>query len=356
MSILSAILLFGFLVFIHELGHFLLAKASGVKVLTFSLGFGPKIIGKKIGETEYLLSAVPLGGYVKMLGEDVEDEVEVYEEERAYKSQKVYKKAAIVMAGPIFNLLTAVAVFFFISLTGLPVLMATIGDPIPGTPAARVLMKGDKILKINGQPISEWEEMSETVARSAGRELSLTVRRGGEVKELLITPETKEMPDIFGEKKQRGVIGVRPEGEIRTVRYGLADSVSYGFSKTWEVISMTLLGLVKLIQRVIPSDSIGGPILIFQMAEQQASQGALSFFTFAAVISVNLGILNLLPIPVLDGGHLFFLGIEAILRRPVSERIIMAAQRIGLALIISLMIFALYNDIFRLITGKAIPS
>jgi regulator of sigma E protease len=356
MSILSAILLFGFLVFIHELGHFLLAKASGVKVLTFSLGFGPKIIGKKIGETEYLLSAVPLGGYVKMLGEDVEDEVGVYEAERAYKNQKIYKKAAIVFAGPVFNLLTAVAIFFFIALSGLPVLMTTIGDVMPGTPAAKALVKGDKVLKINSKPISHWDEMSEIIARSAGKELTVTVQRGSETMDVTMTPEPKKVKSIFGEEELRGIVGIRPAGEITTVRYGIADSLATGFSKTWEIIVMTFMGIVKLIERVIPSDSIGGPILIFQMAEQQATAGALSFFTFAAVISINLGILNLLPIPVLDGGHLFFLGLEAILRRPVSERVILMAQRIGLALIVSLMIFAMYNDLLRLISGKPIPS
>ncbi|NTU43850.1 MAG: RIP metalloprotease RseP, partial [Nitrospirales bacterium] len=159
-----------------------------------------------------------------------------------------------------------------------------------------------------------------------------------------------------GEKKLRGVIGIRPAGEITTVRLGFTESLSNAVTKTGEIIVMTLQGIIKVIQRAIPSDTIGGPILIFQMAEQQASHGAMSFFTFAAVISINLGILNLLPIPVLDGGHLLFLSIEAIRRKPVSENVVMAAQRIGLALLISLMIFAMYNDILRLITGRPIPS
>ncbi|NTU43525.1 MAG: PDZ domain-containing protein, partial [Nitrospirales bacterium] len=198
MNILSAILLFGFLVFIHELGHFLLAKANGVKVLTFSLGFGPKIIGKKIGETEYLLSSVPLGGYVKMLGEDVEDDVDVYDAARAYKNQSVLRRASIVLAGPLFNLFAAVAVFFFLSLSGIPILLATIGDTMPGTPAAAVMVKGDKVLKIDGKPISQWDDMSEMIARSAGKEIVLTVQRGNETKDLRITPESKPMSDIFG--------------------------------------------------------------------------------------------------------------------------------------------------------------
>ena len=356
MSILSAILLFGFLIFIHELGHFIFAKISGVTVLKFSLGFGPKVIGKKIGETEYLISAVPLGGYVKMLGEEPEDEVENYEKERSYKNQPVIKRAAIVFAGPIFNLLTAVVIFFFIFMIGVPTLLPVVGEVMPEAPAAKaMLLKGDRILEIDGKPTEHWARMTEIIYRSANKPLTLKVQRNSGMVTIHITPESKRVKDIFGEEKEIGLIGVKPSGETTKIKENLPNSIKNAFLRTWEISELTIIGMIKLIQRIIPADTIGGPILIFQLAEKQAATGPLNFFTFAAVISINLGVLNLLPIPILDGGHLLFLGIESIRKKPMNERTIMIAQRIGLALIITLMAFAMYNDIFRLISGKPIP-
>lgn len=356
MSILSAILLFGFLIFIHELGHFIFAKISGVTVLKFSLGFGPKVIGKKIGETEYLISAVPLGGYVKMLGEEPEDEVENYEKERSYKNQPVIKRAAIVFAGPIFNLLTAVVIFFFIFMIGVPTLLPVVGEVMPEAPAAKaMLLKGDRILEIDGKPTEHWARMTEIIYRSANKPLTLKVQRNSGTVTIHITPESKRVKDIFGEEKEIGLIGVKPSGETTEIRENAPNAIKNAFLRTWEISELTIIGMIKLIQRIIPADTIGGPILIFQLAEKQAATGPLNFFTFAAVISINLGVLNLLPIPILDGGHLLFLGIESIRKKPMNERTIMIAQRIGLALIITLMAFAMYNDIFRLISGKPIP-
>lgn len=356
MSILSAILLFGFLIFIHELGHFIFAKISKVKVLKFSLGFGPKIIGKKIGDTEYLISAIPLGGYVKMLGEEPEEEVENSEKERSYKNQPVLKRASIVFAGPVFNLLTAVVIFFFIFMIGVPTLLPVVGDIIPDTPASKSgLSKGDRILTIDGKSIRHWGEMTDIIYKSAHKTLHINVQRNSETIALYITPESKKVKDIFGEEKEIGLIGVKPSGETIKIKENVFDSIKNAFLRTWEISALTIVGIIKLIQRIIPADTIGGPILIFQLAEKQATTGALNFFTFAAVISINLAILNLLPIPILDGGHLLFLGIEAIRKKPLSERSIMIAQRIGLALIITLMVFAMYNDILRLISGKPLP-
>jgi regulator of sigma E protease len=356
MSILSAILLFGFLIFIHELGHFIFAKMSGVKVLKFSLGFGPKVIGKKIGDTEYLISAVPLGGYVKMLGEEPEDVVENSEKERSYKNQPVLKRVSIVFAGPIFNLLTAVVIFFFIFMIGVPTLLPVVGEIMPDTPALKAgLSKGDRIMTIDGKPIRHWGEMTDIIYGSANKAINLKVQRGSEIVNISITPESKKIKDIFGEEKEIGLIGVKPSGETTKIKENLPNAVKNAVLKTWEISVLTIVGIIKLIQRIIPADTIGGPILIFQLAEKQATAGALNFFTFAAVISINLGILNLLPIPILDGGHLLFLGIEAIRKKPLSERAIMIAQRIGLAVIITLMVFAMYNDIFRLTSGKPLP-
>ncbi|MDI6800781.1 MAG: RIP metalloprotease RseP [Thermodesulfovibrionales bacterium] len=356
MTIISAILLFGFLIFIHELGHFIFAKISNVKVLKFSLGFGPRIISKKIGETEYMISAVPLGGYVKMLGEDPEEEIDSSEKERSYKNQSVRKKASIVFAGPLFNLMTAVVIFFFAFLIGIPNLLPVIGEIMPDSPAAgAMLQKGDRITEIDGKQIKLWAEMTEIIHKSAGKPLVLKVQRNSESMVIAITPDKKRVKDIFGQEVETGLIGIKPADETIIIRESLFNSVKDAFLKTWELSALTVIGVIKLIQRIIPIETIGGPILIFQLAEKQASTGALNFFVFAAVISINLGVLNLLPIPILDGGHLMFLGIELIRKKPLSEKAIAIAHRIGIVIIIALMAFAMYNDIFRLFNGKPVP-
>lgn len=356
MTILYAILLFGFIIFIHELGHFIFAKISGVKVLKFSIGFGPKLIGKKIGDTEYLVSAFPLGGYVQMAGEDPDENTEGEKPERLYKNQPVYKRASIIIAGPLFNFLTAVVIFFFMFMVGMPALSAVIGEVMPDTPAERAaILKGDRILEIDGEPLRNWGEMTRIIHASADRTINLKVQRDAEIFTVSITPEKRTVKNIFGEDIQVGVIGVKPSEETTKIREGVLGSIQNAFLRTWEISYLTVTGIIKLIQRILPADMIGGPILIFQLAERQAEAGALNFFVFAAVISINIAILNLLPIPVLDGGHLVFLGIEAVRRKPVSEKTMAIAQRIGIAFILALMVFAFYNDIVRIITGTPIP-
>jgi regulator of sigma E protease len=447
MTFLSAIILLGVLIFVHELGHFLFAKLVNVKVLKFSLGFGPRILGKKYGETEYLLSAVPLGGYVKMLGEEQGDEITDEERARAFNFQSVWKRILIVLSGPVFNILFAACVFSLIAVAGVPVPNPDIGKVAEGSPASKAgLMTGDRVMAINGAPLRGWDEIEAAISKNQGRALLFTIKRGEQLAELRVNPEKKPEKDIFGEqkeiwhvgispllypdvgevtkgspaekagiqkgdrileiegsplrtwqdmtslihenpgkpmrfriergdrfldltitpekstltgpggeKKEIGLIGVRPLGNDFIKRFGPAEAVGFGIMKTWDISVLTVVSLVKLIQRIIPAETIGGPILIFQMAGQQASHGLLSFFTFMAVISINLGILNFLPIPILDGGHILFLGIEAVRRKPLSERVMMIAQKVGLAILITLMVFAFYNDIMRIITGKMIP-
>lgn len=342
------------------MGHFLFAKMSGIKVLKFSLGFGPRVIWKQLGETEYVISAVPLGGYVKMLGQedigDVEDDSDASEKERSFRYQPAYKRVLIILAGPLFNLLTALVIFFFVFLAGVPTLLPTLGEIMPDTPAAKaMLQKGDRIAAINGAPVKQWAEMTDMIHGSPGKPLVLTVQRNTSLLTISITPERKKMKDLFGEERELGLIGVKPSGDTFIIKESLTGASRSALLKTWEISSLTVVGIIKLIQRIIPVETIGGPILIFQLAEKQATAGFLSYFIFAAVISINLGILNLLPIPVLDGGHIFFLGLEAVRKKPLSEKTILIAQRIGLALLVMLMIFAMYNDIFRIISGKPLP-
>ena len=447
MTFLSAIVLLGILIFVHELGHFLFAKKLGVRVLKFSLGFGPKLIGRKYGDTEYLVSAVPLGGYVKMLGEEPGDELKEEDKPFAYNYQPVWKRFLIVFSGPVFNLFFAAAIFFVVFLSGVPVPKPYAGKVMENSPAAAAgLITGDRITAINGKTVSGWDDIDVSVNESRGEKLLFKIEREGKIIELPITPEKKTGKNIFGEntevmdigimpllypevgeviknavaekagikkgdriveiegasiktwhdmtsiihgspekplrlkikrdenfleltvtpgkktlkypdgsEKQIGLIGIGPAGNNVIKKYNPFEAASLGAKRTWDMVVLTVVGIVKLIQRIIPADTLGGPIMIFQMAGQQASLGVMNFFLFMAVISINLGVLNLLPIPILDGGHILFLGIEAVRRKPLSEKVMMIAQRIGLAIIITLMVFAFYNDIMRFISGKTFP-
>ncbi len=355
-AIIPAIILLGVIIFVHELGHFLSAKLAGVKVLKFSLGFGPKLIGRKYGDTEYLISSIPFGGYVKMLGEHSEDEIKDEERIRAFTKQPVWKRFIIVFSGPFFNLLFAVVILFFIFIYGLPVLVPEVGDVDPQTPAEKSgLLKGDTIISIDGVEIKQWNEMTNIIRSSPDKSLNLRIKRKAEIITISITPEKKIVKDIFGQEKEIALIGIKPSGNTFISKSSFPGALANSIRKTWEILVLTVVAVIKLIQRVIPMETIGGPILIFQMAGEQASIGFLNFFLFMAIININLGILNLLPIPILDGGHIVFLGIEAIRRKPLNEKVIAVAQRVGLAIILLIMAFAIYNDVIRIITGKTIP-
>jgi regulator of sigma E protease len=214
------------------------------------------------------------------------------------------------------------------------------------------LMRGDRIMEIEGTVLKTWQEMTALIHASPDKPLGFRIQRGEQVIDKTITPNKEKYKTPDGEEKEIGLIGIKPAGNDFTKKFGLPEATTLGLKRTWDLSALTVLSIVKLIQRVIPSDTIGGPIMIFQMAGEQASLGALNFFTFMAVISINLGILNLLPIPILDGGHILFLGIEAVRKRPLSENVVMIAQRVGLAFLLALMAFAFYNDIARLFTGK----
>lgn len=356
MTFFWAVVLLGILIFVHELGHFLAAKLGGVKVQKFSLGFGPRILGKTVGETEYRISSVPLGGYVKMLGEEPGEELPESEKPRAFNYQPVWKRFLIVFAGPLFNIIFAAVLFVLIFLSGVPTLYPEVGEVMEGMPAeAAGLRQGDRIVRIDGRGISEWSEMTEVIHGNPGKPLDITVERGGEDLSFTITPEEKPVPNIFGEETKVGLIGIKPAGETFQKSFGPGEALVLGVQRTVDVSVLTVVAVVKLVQRIIPAKTIGGPIFIVQMAGEQAQEGAMNFFTFMAIISINLGIINLFPVPILDGGHVLFLGIEAVRRKPLSERTVAVAQRVGLALLLTLMAFAIYNDILRLFTGEGMP-
>ncbi len=347
-SIVAFVLVLGVLVFVHEFGHYIIARWCGVQVETFSLGFGPKIFSKQWGATEYCISIIPLGGFVRMLGDDPNEEIAPEDVPNSFLAQKVSKRIAIVIAGPVFNLLLAFFIFSGVFLGGISRLTADVGEVQADSPAGQGGMEsGDRIISIENQPIKEWEAIREILQKEGGRDLQFIVERDGSQVDLSIRPEKKEIKDLLGDPKLVWLIGIIPTGDSFTMHYNPFHAVYLGAQKTSEVIGLTVLGIVRMIQGRIASDNIGGPILIAKLAGDSAERGLTSVAFFTALISINLGILNILPIPVLDGGHLLFFTIEAILGRPLSLKKREIAQQVGLFLIVSLMVFAFYNDIMR---------
>ena len=349
-SILSFIIVLGVLIFFHEFGHFLVARFFGVGVEKFSLGFGPRLIGKKIGVTDYRISAIPLGGYVKMVGEEPDAEISPEEIPLSFTHKHVAKRMLIVAAGPVFNILLAVIIFFGIFFfSGTFVLKPSVGSVKPGSPAFTAgLAKGDLITAINAIEINDWDEMAEIINTSKGQNLKLTVRRGDSSRNFSLAPEKVTTKNIFGEDIQRYIIGITASGETYSKEMSLLQALSESMVQTYRVSELMVVIITKLITGDISTDTLGGPIMIAQMAGDSAKAGVGSLISFIALISINLAIINLLPIPILDGGHLLFFSIEAIKGRPVSIKIREIAQQVGMFLLILLMILVFYNDITRI--------
>ncbi|MCP3953411.1 MAG: RIP metalloprotease RseP [Desulfobacterales bacterium] len=451
-SLISLVVVLGVLIFVHEAGHFLVARFFGVGVEKFSLGFGPRIFGKTVGRTDYRISAIPLGGFVKMVGEDPDSELPPEDLPVSFTHKNVYKRMAIVAAGPVFNLLLAVFIFlvFFaivgiedirsvvksvtpdspaaragfqfddrivainaqdteswydikkavaasngarlmftverdgelldietvpemqtgrdilgdeieyydVGLSGLPVIEAIIGEVSTGFPAERAgLKKGDRIVAINGIPVHNWEEMRKEISASGGNRLRLKIQRGSDVFPAEIVPELTVQKDRTGNKVERYLIGISTSGisipeELRLrKRLSPAAAFTESIKQTWFVVDVTLRGIIKMINGSISRDYLGGPIMIAQMAGQQAKAGIGKLIQFIAFISINLAILNFLPIPILDGGHLMFFAIEAVRGRPVSIRVREIAQQAGMFILLLLMVFVFYNDIARIFSS-----
>src|SRR5688500_2159185 len=346
-SIGAAVIGLGLLIVFHEFGHFLVAKLSGVGVLTFSVGFGPKLWKKKVGETEYALSAFPLGGYVKMVGEDPDEQVSPADIERSFAHKSLIKRVAIVAAGPGFNLMLAVLLLMIVfSFHGVPVMSTQVSGVEKGSPAEMAgLQKGDRIVAIEGTPVDEWEELSSRIKNSGGKPLHLQVRRGEEIVNFSAQPQKKAGRTIFGEPKDDWIIGISSQVTIEKGNPGAA--IGRALYQTYEYARITLLAFYKMILGDVSPRNIGGPILIAQMAGEQAQEGLGSFLAFLAVLSINLGVLNLLPVPVLDGGHLLFFFVEAVIRKPVAIKYREMAQQVGICLLALLMVYAFYNDIVR---------
>lgn len=437
------LIVLGVLVTFHEFGHFIVARWAGVRVLKFSIGFGPKLLGRQFGETEFVVSAIPLGGYVKMFGEDTNETISPEDQERSFVHKPLLKRTLIVAAGPAFNFILSYMIFTAWLATGGPLFVPTFQDIMPTVEAIQLnspahiagMQVGDRITRINEKGITTMGEVYDAMAESQGKQVTIDVLRNGEIKTFLVTPKVTQEPDSNEPAYLLGIEEIPPvattvmndspamragmqdgdrivqiENEpistwsqmtdivrqhpneqltIHVIREGKPVALSVtpeahqqmehgvtkeigkigimrqnhsvmrassplltpilGLQATWGFSELTVVGLTKMISGEISPKNIGGPIMIASASGEAAEQGLSNIAFLVAIISINLGILNLLPIPILDGGHLLFFAFEAILRRPLGERQREFAQQIGFVLLLCIMVFALWNDIERLL-------
>ncbi len=429
---ISFIVVLGILITAHELGHFLVAKAFGIGVERFSIGFPPKMFGFKKGETEYCVSWIPLGGYVKLRGEGPEEEVEDPDDPKLFSARPVRQRAGVILAGPVMNLILAFIVMPLVFMVGMavpsylneppvpgwiepgssadaagivpgelilgvdgqetasweqffekaslagdknleisirgpegdrtvtldratgegdgigiqPPLEPRIGGLTPGYPAQKAgVEKGDLILSLGQIPVNQWSEMARIIHASAGKKLTVKVLRGKKELNFSVTP-------VLDESTGRGLMGISPHSETVIRRFGPVESISKGFERNLELLGLTFSFIWELVTGQSSIKNLGGPIMIFQVTGEAARAGLAQFLAFMAFLSLQLGVLNLFPIPVLDGGHLVFLAAEGVLKRPLEMRTREVAQKVGFFLLLLLIIVISYNDILRIFGGK----
>lgn len=347
-------------VFIHELGHFLVARWYGVKVQAFSIGFGREIWGfnDRYG-TRWRLAWIPLGGYVKFIddengasvpSQDALARLSPEEREGAFQSKPLGQRAAVVAAGPIANFLLSIALFAVIfTAVGISVTAPRVDELVADGIAEKAGFKvGDLIVSIDGAPIESFNEMQRVVGASADRELAFEVQRGGALLTIKATPGRREMTDRFGNTMRIGVIGVKRTTQPQDweyKRYGPLDALWLGVKETHFIIAKTLGYVRDVVLGREAADQLGGPIRIAEVSGQVASAGFVPLLNLTAILSVSIGLINLFPIPLLDGGHLLFYALEAVRRRPLSARAQDIGFRIGLTLVLMLMMYATFNDL-----------
>jgi len=350
MGILIALLVFSFLIFFHELGHFLAARFFGVHVEVFSIGFGKRLLTKKFGATEWSFSLIPLGGYVRMKGQDDANPTQKSYEEDSYNSKTPFQKIIISLAGPFANFLLAFLLYLTVSTIGVPTPLANIGQLIKGSPAVKAGMQlEDTITNIDGKPIKYWSEIGKSIGQSE-QVHQITILRNGTYLDLNIKPKLLETKTIFGESKQRYLLGISPNPNAMENRsYTLDEGLVFAYEQTEHASLYILKSLQKLISGLIPMENLGGVIGIVDTTSKVSHMGIVALLMFAALISVNLGVVNLLPIPALDGGHVMFHLYELITKKPASDEIMLKLTLLGWGILLSLMLLGLYNDINRLL-------
>ena len=351
MGTIIAFLLLSFLVFFHELGHFLIARLVGVKVEVFSIGFGKKLICKKYGDTNYCISAIPLGGYVQMKGQDDTNPLKKNFDDDSYNSKTAWERIAILLGGPFFNILLAFFIYSFLAINGWKKLAPEIGKILPNSSAVNVLQKGDLILKIDNYNIKSWDDIKMAVDNSVST-LHLKIKRGNKILNLNLIPKISETKNIFGEKIKRKLIGISPSGKIITIYYPFLEGVKIAFNETIEKSKFIFQGFEKLITGVIGLNNLSGPVTIVKVTSDATTYGVSAVLLLTALISINLGILNLLPIPALDGGHIMFNLYEGITQKEVNENIMINLTIMGWLILGGLMILGFYNDLTRIFGGS----
>jgi regulator of sigma E protease len=349
-SAIVFILVLSVLIVVHEFGHFAMAKRCGVKVERFSLGFGPKLIGIKKGDTEYRISAIPLGGYVKMAGETYQDNLTGKEWE--FLSKSPGERFKIVICGPFLNYILGFLLFSLIFMIGSPTLTNEVGQVLADYPAkAAGLKAGDKVMSIDGKEVEYWNDLTKIMHKKLEGDVRLVVLRGGREKKITVRPKIKEYKDIFGKEVKIAMVGIAPSDELVFIKYNPITSIYKGLIKQLELTAVTLKAIWSMIAgRLSFRDSVTGPVGIFLLTAKAAKLGLVYLLNIMAIISTSLAIFNVLPIPVLDGGHLIFIIIEKIRKRPLSQKIQEVATQIGLGLLLLLMVFVFYFDIMRFFT------
>lgn len=351
MSFLVSVLVLSALIFFHELGHYLAARAMGVKVDVFSIGFGKKLYSFYRFGTQWSISAIPLGGYVKMKGQDDSDPTKKSYDADSYTVKTPIQKIFILFAGPLANFALAFVLYFIIALGGPNALSPVIGQVVENSPASEAGLKTDDIVKsINGIEVKTWEEMAKIIT-SSEESLNIEIQRDGFIEFKTLTPKLSETTNMYNETIQKKMIGIGAAGVTHKLDLGFVDTISYATNQTIFASTMIFTGLQKLIVGDVPAKELGGVISIVKITSDASEAGWMSVLFFAALISVNLGILNLLPIPALDGGHIMFNLYEMLFRREASEEVVVKLTIAGWVLLFSLMGLGLYNDINRLMVG-----
>lgn len=349
MGFINFLIVISILVFIHELGHFTVARLLGVKVQVFSIGFGKKLFSKQWKGTEWSFSLIPLGGYVKMKGQEDLNPALANNDSDSYNVKTPFERILILLAGPLANFLLAFVIYICIGLLGNNHLAATIGKVVENSPASKSGLKAnDVILKINNTDVKTWDDLSGLI-RNSDAALKFYVKRDGKIQTFIIRPEMSDSENMFKEKIKKRMIGIAPAPKIVKVFYSPAESISFAYDKTIESSKMIFLGVQKLIQGIIPSSEIGGVISIGTVISDASQSSFVALLSIMALISVNLAVLNLLPIPALDGGHIMFNLYEMITKRKPSDKVLITMTVAGWAILLGLMSLGVYNDIMRLL-------